>query len=193
MLETCSIDAVDDLPVHLDQAPVGVVGEVLVPSSRQRLSGCVGEAEVEDRIHHPWHRDRRAGAHRDEQGVNGVSEPLARRFFETTDGLFQFETQPVRNHALVHEGPACIAGDREPAWHWQSHMGHLGQAEALAAELRAATRRIVIEVVYVARRNSSRSHGSSFPAHQRAVRFSGRRDQFDHPHCSPWGHRRSTR
>jgi hypothetical protein len=53
-------------------------------------------------------------------------------------------------------------------------MGHLGQAEAFAAELRAATRRSIIEVVDVARRNGNRSHLLVLSTHQRPVRFSGR-------------------
>ena len=43
--------------------------------------------EVEDRVHHPRHRLARAGAHRDEQRVVGVAEPLAGLLLEPRERL----------------------------------------------------------------------------------------------------------
>ena len=78
-----AVDAVDDLAVHLDQAPVRVEGEALVPGrAGEALGRRVAEAEVEDRVHHPGHRDRGARADGDEQRVALVAEALARVLLE---------------------------------------------------------------------------------------------------------------
>ena len=70
VLEEIGVDAVDDLAVHLDQPAVGVVGEARVPGRLgDPLDRLVVQAEVEDRVHHPRHRDRGARAHGHEQRV----------------------------------------------------------------------------------------------------------------------------
>ena len=66
-LEEMPVDAVDHLAVHLDQPPVRVEREPRVSGGRREpLDRDVVQAEVQDRVHHPGHRDRRAGADRDE-------------------------------------------------------------------------------------------------------------------------------
>jgi hypothetical protein len=52
------VDAVDDLAEHLQQPPVGVEREPAVAGARREtLDRLVVQAEVEDRVHHPGHRD----------------------------------------------------------------------------------------------------------------------------------------
>ena len=63
--------------VHLDQAAVRVVGEARVAGALgEPADGVVVQAEVEDRVHHPGHRDRGAGADGDEQRVSGSPNRL---------------------------------------------------------------------------------------------------------------------
>ena len=70
LLEAVAVDAVDDLAEHLDQAAVRVEGEARVPGrGGEPLGRGVVQAEVEDRVHHPGHRDRGARADGDEQRV----------------------------------------------------------------------------------------------------------------------------
>ncbi len=68
LLEAMPVDAVDHLAVHLEEPPVRVEREAGVAGRRREpLDGHVVQSEVEDRVHHSRHRDRRTGAHRHEQ------------------------------------------------------------------------------------------------------------------------------
>ena len=49
---------------------------------RGALDRRVVQPEVEDRVHHPGHRERRARAHRHQQRIDVVAEPLAHLRFE---------------------------------------------------------------------------------------------------------------
>ena len=83
LLEAVPVDAVDDLAVHLDEPAVRVVREARVAGGRREtLDRDVVQAEVEDRVHHPGHRDRRARAHGDEERLARVAEALAGAPFE---------------------------------------------------------------------------------------------------------------
>ena len=84
--KTCPSIAVDDLAVHLDQAAVRVEREPWVAGrGREPLDRDVVQAEVEDRVHHPGHRDRGAGADGDEQRVGRVPEALPGLLLEPRD------------------------------------------------------------------------------------------------------------
>jgi len=48
------------------------------------------QAEVENRLHHPRHRDTRAGADRDEERVLGIAEPLAGGRFQAGERVLHF-------------------------------------------------------------------------------------------------------
>src|SRR2546427_13202036 len=49
--------------VHLDEAAIGVVGEAgVLRAGDEPLHGLIVQAEVQDRLHHPRHRDRRRGS-----------------------------------------------------------------------------------------------------------------------------------
>ena len=66
---------------------------------REPGDGVVVEAEVEDRVHHPRHRDGRARAHGDEQRVVRVAEVLARLALERGDVLCDLGLEPFRQLA----------------------------------------------------------------------------------------------
>ncbi len=151
-LEPMSVDAFDHLAEHLDQPPVRVEREPRVARARaETRRRLVVQAEVEDRVHHPGHRDSRARAHRDEQRIVIRAEPLAGPLLEPRHVLVDLVLEPVGQVALDQRRTARVGGDREPRGHRDAHRGHLRQADSLAPqELTAAGRRL-IEVVDVAR------------------------------------------
>jgi len=75
VLEMMMVDAEHHLSVHLDEAPVAVIGEALVAAALgEAVDGLIVEPEIEHRIHHPRHRRAGARAHRDQQRVRGIAE-----------------------------------------------------------------------------------------------------------------------
>ena len=117
LLEAVPVDAVHDLAVHLDQPAVGVEREARVRRSRRRaLRPChVVQAEVEDRVHHPGHRDRRARANRDEQRLRRrrrsacPSAPRGAAMCSSTSSSSPSGTCPPRGHVRA----ARVGRDRE--------------------------------------------------------------------------------
>ncbi len=149
-LETMAVDAVDDLAEHLDQAPVRVACEARVARRPDEPShGVVAQAEVEDRVHHPRHRDRGAGAHGQEERVLGVAEALSGLLLEAGDVLVDLVVEPWNLVAAVHERAAGVGGDGEAGGDGNPELGHLSQPDSLAAEELAATVGGLVERVYV--------------------------------------------
>ncbi len=152
LLEAMAVDLVDHLAVHLDEPPVRVERKPRVPGGRrQALDGDVVQAEVEDRVHHPRHRDRRAGANGDEQRVAIVAEALAGPRLECRDALVDLLVEPGRNVSAGCEvGTARLGGDREPVRNGHAECGHLGEADPLPPEELTAAARAFGEVEDVA-------------------------------------------
>jgi hypothetical protein len=135
VLEQVALDAQHGLAEHLDQPTVGVPGEAVVTGLRgQALHRGVGEADVEDGVHHPGHRELGPGTDRDEQRVGGVAELLAHLLFQRVE---------VRTHLVAERGGlgACLqvdlarlGGDGEPGRDGKPEVGHLSEVRALAAE-----------------------------------------------------------
>ena len=146
------VDAVDDLAVHLDQTPIRVVGEPRIARRpRLTLDGDVVQAEVQDRVHHPRHRHRRARPHRDEQRIGRIAEPLAGPLLERRDVLARPRRRgPPERARRCHVRAARVGRDREPRRHGHAQRRHLGQADPLATEELAAARSCLVVVVDVA-------------------------------------------
>ena len=88
VVEEVRRDVQHRLAEHRQQPAVGVPGEALVVGlTRQPLHRLVVEAHVEDRVHHPGHRELRPRAHRDQQRVVGVTQRLAHRLLERGEVL----------------------------------------------------------------------------------------------------------
>ena len=68
---------------------------------REPLDGIVVQAEVQDRVHHPRHRDRGARPDGDEQRVVGRAEALARLRLEPVDVLVDLGLEPVRQRVAA--------------------------------------------------------------------------------------------
>ncbi len=162
VLEPVRVDALDDLAVHLDQPPVGVVGEPRVAGGgSQPQDRLVVQAEIEDRVHHPRHRDRGARPDRDEQRVRRIAERGARDALEPLDVLRDLVLEPGGQLAAVrHVRAARVGRDREPCGHGHTEVRHLRQPEALAAEQFPATGSRLVEGVHEGRsRPGARGHG----------------------------------
>ena len=147
------LDAVDDLAVHLDQPPVGVVREALVARGlREPGDRLVVEAEIEDRVHHPGHRDCGARANGDEQRVVRIAEPLARLAFERGDVLGHLGLEPVGQRTVRrHVRAGRVGGDGEARRDGDTERRHLRQPDPLAAQQFApAVAGVLVEVVDVA-------------------------------------------
>ena len=147
------LDAEHDLPVHLDEASIAVIGEALVAALPcQPRDGPVVEPEVEHGVHHARHRDASSGAHRDEQRVVGVSEPCPKQTLDRGEPLGNLLPQLHRIGFAVRVEVGADAGrDCETRRHRQAEIAHLGEAGPLSAEqilhLGAALRRPVAKPV----------------------------------------------
>ena len=81
--EQVAVEVQDGLSEHLDQPPVGVPRETFVARLLgQAVHGLVVEPDVQDRLHHPGHRELRPGPHRQQQGIGGVAQRAAHLVFE---------------------------------------------------------------------------------------------------------------
>ena len=151
----------DDLAEHLHEAAVRVVREALVAGlAREAADRLVVEAEVEDGVHHPRHRERCTGAHRHEQRVDGVAEPLAHLLLELRERGVDLVEQTLGERVVeLHVRVARLGRDREPGRHRQAEDRHLGEVGALAAEQVLLLLRAFFEAVDVL------GHWSGPPAH----------------------------
>ena len=83
VLEALAAEVGHDVAVHLNEPAVRVVREPLVPGrAGEALDRLVVQPEIQDRVHHPGHRDGRARAHRHEQRIVGITQPLAGALLE---------------------------------------------------------------------------------------------------------------
>jgi hypothetical protein len=130
------VDAVNHLAVHLNQAAVGVVGKPCAAGGGRKSSNrLVVQPEIEDRVHHPRHRNRRAGPDRDEERVRRVAERRARDALEAFDVLGDLVLEAGGKVSTARqERAAGIRRDREARWDGHTEVCHLGEPEALATE-----------------------------------------------------------
>ena len=137
---------------HLQQPAVGVGGEPLVTAlARQALDGLVVEADVEDRLHHPGHRELGAGAHRHQERVDRVAQTTAHLGLERPHVRGDLGGEPRGLRAVGQVGPTGIRRDREAGRDRQAEVGHLGEPGALAAEEVLLVLVSLVEVVHVGR------------------------------------------
>jgi hypothetical protein len=148
------LQAQDDVAVHLDEAPVRVVRRPRVPHlARQAGDGLVVQADVEDGVHHPRHRNPRAGPHRQQQRLVDVAEPAFQRLLHPSHVELDFPVQAGREIAVPVVIDARLGGNGKAGRHGDADIGHLRQAGAFAAQqvlhLRGAFRGAVAEEIYV--------------------------------------------
>ena len=136
VVEALAADLHHDPPEHLDEAPVGVPPEPLVAGQGdEALQGLFVQPEVEDRVHHPGHRELGARADADEQRVGRVAEALAGPPLDLLDRLEDVVPQAVGQPlARIEVVVAGLGRDREPGRCRQPGDRHLGEPRTLATE-----------------------------------------------------------
>ena len=116
----------DDITVHLDETAVGIVGEArIIGAGNQPFDGLIVEAQVQNGLHHPRHRDGGARADRDEQRIPRVAQSLARDFFQLLQVAIDFGAERRGERAFFEIGDAELGGDREAGRDGKSQIGHL--------------------------------------------------------------------
>ena len=147
VFEIVVLDAHHDVPIHVDQPAVCVVGEPLVARLlREARDGLIIQAEVQHGVHHARHRLGRTGADADEQGRLAAAELLARLLLQPLDRIIHLGHQPLGELAafFVVAG-AGFGRDGEPGRHGQADGDHLREVCALPAE-QLLHRRIAVEL-----------------------------------------------
>src|SRR5262249_22692883 len=135
-LEEVTVDALDDLAEHLDEAAVGVERKAIVAGERpQALEGAAVETEGEGGVPHPRRREPGARADAGEERSPGVARSFPRLLLDMRPGLGDLVPESLRKRAP--EGVILAAGfgrDREAWWHGHSRARHLRDPGALAAQ-----------------------------------------------------------
>ena len=136
LVEPLRLHVHDDPAEHADEPAVRVPAEALVArQGDEALERLLVEAEVEDRVHHPGHRELGARADRDEQRVGRVAEALAGPLLDLLDRRQGVVPEARRQLLAVGEVVVARLGrDRESGRGRQAGERHLGEARALAAE-----------------------------------------------------------
>ncbi|GAA3235204.1 hypothetical protein GCM10020256_52900 [Streptomyces thermocoprophilus] len=135
VLEEVAVDAEDGLAEHLDEAPIGVPGEPLVAGLLgEALHGLVGEADVEDGVHHARHGELRTGAYGDQQRVVGLAELLAHALLQRLEVRTHLVTQCRGRLAALQVDLAGLGGDGEAGRDGKTQVGHLGEVRTFSAE-----------------------------------------------------------
>ena len=141
---------------HLHEAAVGVPGEARVAGlGGEALDRRVVEADVEDGLHHPGHRELGAGADGHQQRVVGLAELLAHRLLERDEVLGDLVGEAGGLVAVDEVGPAGLGGDGEPGRHRQAEVRHLGEVRALPSE------QVLLVLVALAERVHELGHAAS--------------------------------
>ena len=154
---------------HGDEAAIRVIREVgVVGLLGQALDGHVGQAQVQDGIHHAGHGSAGAGTHGDQEGVFFVAEFLAGDFFGLSQsGIDLLNDFIVDLLAVGVVTGAGLGGHGEALRHRQTQIGHFGQVRALAAQKFAHVRVAFFEQVHIL------CHCVSFPPYIDRGRITG--------------------
>jgi len=136
LFEFVVIEAEDHIRIHLDEAPVAVIGEPAVASFLGNgLHGLIVQAEIENRIHHARHRNPGARAYRNKQGSFGVSERSAgcgSNLFQSFRHL-RLEFIRIGLAVLVIPG-ADFRCNGEAGWNRQAEAAHFRKVGALSTK-----------------------------------------------------------
>ncbi len=148
-LELLAVDVLHRPAEHLDETAPRVEREPLVVGQLgQAARGLVVEAEIEDGVHHPGHRELGAGANADQQRVAPVAEPLTRlrfHFLQRGRGLLPHAPWEVAFRRVIRAARLCRDGESGRNGH--ACPRHLGRAGALTAEQVAHLRRALSEQI----------------------------------------------
>jgi hypothetical protein len=136
VLEVVVRDVEDDAAEHMEETPIKIVGEPGVAGGgSDPLGDLVVEPQVENRVHHPRHRELRPGTARQEQRVIGIPEapahvPLEGR--QRLDLLVPETLGEFTPRLQVGVARSCRGG--EPRRNRNLEAGHIRQVGSLASE-----------------------------------------------------------
>ena len=134
-LERVARHAECDATEHLQESSSGIEGEPLVTGPRRKAGDGIGsETQIEDRVHHPRHRERRTGPDGEQQRISGIAEPATGTPFEHRDRPAHLVEQIRRQTTVGHVRPTRLGRHDEPGRHGEAESRHLGEIGTLAAE-----------------------------------------------------------
>ena len=133
-LEGPSVDVFHDPTEHRDEPTVCVPGEPGVGDARERFHGRVVQAQIENRIHHPRHRELRAGPDGDDQRVCRIPKPPADPRLDGREPFLHLLPEAGREPALPRIRVAGFRRDREAGRDWEAKPRHLGEPGAFTAK-----------------------------------------------------------
>ena len=120
VVEARGIEVEHDPRVHGDEPAVRVVREALVVGGfREALHAPVVEAEVEDGVHHPRHRELGPRTHAHQQRVGRVAQASLHLPLEVADVAGDLVVEPLRP-PRPHVVAAGVGGDGEARRHRQA-------------------------------------------------------------------------
>jgi hypothetical protein len=128
-VEMLRVDPGDHLAIAGDQAPVGIPGQARMAADAQQAGQRgLGEADVEQGLHHPRHRHRRTRAHRQQQRMARVAEA------QPAQALQLGERRPPRGLGERAGFGTPSGADHEGRGHRQAERGHAREVPRLGAE-----------------------------------------------------------
>ena len=149
-----------DPRVRLGEAPPRVTGELCRTFCSQSAFDGIAETEIEQGVHHPRHRDRRAGAHADQQRTRPVSECPRGRGFQGT-------------HSVAHVIPDRVDGGCGLGAITRAHLG--GDAERRRHRQAVAAHHV--DPVRLMAQNFGRSRGGAVQQNHRPCGHSNVQDR----------------
>ena len=126
----------DHIPEHIDEAAVAVpCGALVAGLLNKTVHGLVGQAEIENRVHHSRHRNGRTRTNGNEKRVIGVAKLFAFELFEFGEGLFELKIHPLGIFSAVFAvDRAGFRRNGKAGGNRQIGVRHFSQIGSLAAE-----------------------------------------------------------
>ena len=133
--EGVSVDTVDHVAVHLDEAAVAVESETPVAGGLgEGLNRLVVEPEVEHRVHHAGHGNGSTGPDGHEEGILPRAERLSRFLLEGPHGGSHVVPDGVEEFLVLAVFKAGVGRQNEPLGNGKVVLDHLGQVGSLASQ-----------------------------------------------------------
>ena len=136
VLEAVMIHSHHNITEHIDQSAICVICKSWIACCRcHSCDNFIGQTEIQDRVHHAWHRNCGARSHRDQKWIARAAKLLAKFSFEHANVLADLVHHSRRNSITtfaVHR--ARFGGDRESWRNRQTNRRHVGKICALSTK-----------------------------------------------------------
>ena len=138
-----------DIAEHIDEPAVAVPPRAFVPGFFDKSHhGPVRQAKVQHGVHHPGHRNRRAGTNRNQKGITRITEVLSHgpfKFFKLL--LYLIHHARRISMPVFRIVGARLRRDGKPRGYRQVCIRHLGKVGPLTTENRLH-RRVALGVLF---------------------------------------------